>query len=493
MTTSSFDRNRCTRISPSAVLDDRLDGKDLEWARDHLRRCEACRERVEDFREMLLRVGRLPSASVGAAAMDQAYAVSIPERLRGPAGTRSFEIGPPEPTPSVAPLPEFPTPMRPEVTPVPDLLSELEREIFRDEPGMDHPTPLTSIPEPIQPTFDSPQVEELGSADIQPVTSAPEVEPETRTPDIEPVTSPWREVEVDSHREIERPDWDRESEAAPARPEPEPVMAAPEPEPPAWRDEPEPEPPAWRYEPEPEPVAWKYEPEPSREDAVVPVSSDVVYGQDPAQLDDDEESSPPAAPSRKPDTAMRLAVGLGAAACVLLAAVLYEGGWLSKGISKLGAANTAATASVRASATHPSTTARVTASPSAVPTAPPAPVLFTLGNGVTGDSVFRIRPGTAVAGYTRLVFDMHGTGLPTMVVTRPDDLHVMVTFKDTSVTGVPVTGIRSYQVAGIEPSVQQGPDGSITVDLARPVRVTAFTLAATGTYAWRLVVDLHTS
>ena len=59
MTTSSFDRNRCTRISPSAVLDDRLDGKDLEWARDHLRRCEACRERVEDFREMLAALYRL--------------------------------------------------------------------------------------------------------------------------------------------------------------------------------------------------------------------------------------------------------------------------------------------------------------------------------------------------------------------------------------------------------------------------------------------------
>src|SRR5437867_7572082 len=92
MTTSSFDGTRCNRISPSAVLDDRLDGKDLEWARDHLRRCEACRDRVEDFREMLLRVGRLPSAPVGAAAMDQAFAVAIPDRLRAEGGSRSFEV-----------------------------------------------------------------------------------------------------------------------------------------------------------------------------------------------------------------------------------------------------------------------------------------------------------------------------------------------------------------------------------------------------------------
>ncbi|HEV3096281.1 MAG TPA: hypothetical protein VG104_03955, partial [Candidatus Dormibacteraeota bacterium] len=78
-------------------------------------------------------------------------------------------------------------------------------------------------------------------------------------------------------------------------------------------------------------------------------------------------------------------------------------------------------------------------------------------------------------------------------ISKPDDLHVAVTFKNTSTAGVPVTGIRSYQVAGVEPPVQQGPDGTITVDLARPVRVTAFTLAATGSYAWRLVVDLHTN
>src|SRR5256714_12023614 len=99
MTTSSFESNRCTRISPSAVLDDRLDGKDLEWARDHLRRCEACRERVEDFREMLLRVGRLPSATVGSGAMDQAFALAIPQRLRNQSAPRSVEIAPAHGTP----------------------------------------------------------------------------------------------------------------------------------------------------------------------------------------------------------------------------------------------------------------------------------------------------------------------------------------------------------------------------------------------------------
>src|SRR4030081_2213811 len=151
MTTSSFDRNRCTRISPSAVLDDRLDGKDLEWARDHLRRCEACRERVEDFREMLLRVGRLPSASVGSAAMDQAFTLSIPDRLRSQGAVRSFEVAPAPPAPSVAAPHDLPPSVRPEVSSIPDLLTELEREIFRDEPLQDHPMPLSPVPEPPAP------------------------------------------------------------------------------------------------------------------------------------------------------------------------------------------------------------------------------------------------------------------------------------------------------------------------------------------------------
>ena len=436
MTTSSFDRNRCTRISPSAVLDDRLDGKDLEWARDHLRRCEACRERVEDFREMLLRVGRLPSATVGSAAMDQAFALSVPDRLRGQGGMRSFEVAPAMPVPSVPAPHDLPPAVRPEVSSIPDLLTELEREIFRDEPLQDHPMPLSPVPEPLYPTLTE-QPEE-----IEPVEAVEAAEP------------PLREVPVDSHRQVEFSDWDHEPE-----PEPEPEAS-----------------PALEAAPVTIPV---------------PATSNAVFDQEPVLRLDDESEGDVAAPPRKPDTAMRIAVGLGAAACVLLAAVLYEGGLL-KTPQKVSSTAATATQSI-----HPSATGRASVSPSASPaasvSASTAPVLYTLGSGVTGGTMFRIRPGTAVAGYTRLVFDMHGNGLPTMIITRPDDLHVAVTFKDTNTAGAPVNGISSYHVSAVEPGVQQGADGTITIDLARPVRVTAFTLPATGGYAWRLVVDLHTS
>jgi len=430
------------------VLDDRLDGKDLEWARDHLRRCEACRERVEDFREMLLRVGRLPSATVGSTAMDQAFALSIPDRLRTQGGMRSFEVAPALPA-ATAPAPhDLPPAVRPEVSSIPDLLTELEREIFRDEPLQDHPMPLSPVPEPLYPAMtDIP--EEIGPVEDAEPAQAAEPEPaEPAPPEI--LSGPLREVPVDSHREVEFTDWDRE-------PEPEPAPA-----------------PALEASPVPIPV---------------PATSN---DQEPAlRIDDDSEGVVAAAPPRKPDTAMRVAVGLGAAACVLLAAVLYEGGLL-KTTQKVGSTAATATQSI-----HPSATGRASVSPSASPaatvSASTAPVLYTLGNGVTGGTMFRIRPGTAVAGYTRLVFDMNGNGLPTMIITRPDDLHVAVTFKDTNVTGAPVNGISSYHVTAVEPGVQQGADGNITIDLARPVRVTAFTLPATGSYAWRLVIDLHTS
>ena len=441
MTTSSFDRNRCTRISPSAVLDDRLDGKDLEWARDHLRRCEACRERVEDFREMLLRVGRLPSATVGSAAMDQAFALSIPDRLRSQGGTRSFELAAAAPAPMVPAPHDLPPAVRPEVSSIPDLLTELEREIFRDEPLQDHPMPLSPVPEPLYPTLTE-QPEE-----IEPVEAVEAAEP------------PLREVPVDSHQQVDFTDWDREPQPEPA---PAPAPA-----------------PALEATPLPIPVS----------------ASNAVFDQEPALRIDDEGDLAPAAPPRKPDTAMRIAVGLGAAACELLAAVLYEGGLL-KTTHKVSSTGATVGQSVHASATarasvSPSASAAASASASASTST--APVVYTFPNGVTGDTMFRIRPGTAVAGYTRLVFDMHGSGLPTMIITRPDDLHVTVTFKDTNVTGAPVNGISSYHVTAVEPGVQQAADGTITIDLARPVRVTAFTLPATGGYAWRLVVDLHTS
>ena len=464
MTTSSFERNRCTRISPSAVLDDRLDGKDLEWARDHLRRCEACRERVEDFREMLLRVGRLPSATVGSAAMDQAFALSIPDRLRSQGGTRSFEVAPPQPMSSVPIAQDLPQPLRPEVTSIPDLLTELEREIFRDEPLQDHPMPLSPVPEPLYPTMaarpdeietvEPAQPEKpvepvvpLASFELAPVDEAAEPEPaEPARPEI--FSGALREVPVDSHRPVELTGWGREPEA-------------------------------------------QHAPSVETSPAPVPVTSNVVFSQEPPMRIDDESEAAPAAPPRKPDTAMRIAVGLGAAACVLLAAVLYEGG-LFKSPHKVSSTAATVAASVHSS---PSVVASVSpsASPAASASASTGPVLFTLGNGVTGGTMFRIRPGTAVAGYTRLVFDMHGSGLPTMIITRPDDLHVVVTFKETNVAGAPVNGISSYHVTAVEPGVQQGPDGIITIDLARPVRVTAFTLPATGGYAWRLVVDLHTN
>src|SRR4029077_15619939 len=226
MSTSSFERNRCTRISPSAVLDDRLDGKDLEWARDHLRRCEACRGRCEDSREMLLRVGRLPSATVGAAAMDQAFALSIPDRLRSQGGTRSFEVAPAQPVSSV-PIPQdLPKQVRPEISSTPDLLTELKRKFFRDEPLQDHPMPLSPVPEPLYPTmaarpeelepvepFQSEKpvepVAPLASFEVAPVDEVTEQEPDEPARD-DIFSAPLRKVPVDSHRQVQFSDWDRE-------------------------------------------------------------------------------------------------------------------------------------------------------------------------------------------------------------------------------------------------------------------------------------------
>jgi len=475
MTTSSSDR--CTRISPSAVLDDRLDGKDLEWARDHLRRCEACRERVEDFREMLLRVGRLPKATLGATAMDEAYTMSVPERLREEAGIRGYDISSADSGRLVPPMGSLPSAIHPEVTSIPDLMSELEREIFRDEAVPGHPSTLAAIPEPIYPTMAPPE---------EPAAAAPPTDEAVAEPD----TPDLREVPLDSHREPvpapapapapaqaspEETDWTRLLETIATAPEveeeprtmaPMPISAAPQPPPAAASssfDPPSPVEASVMAEPLIQHESWMA-PEPEPVPARVPKRSNA-------------------------DNILRLAVGFGAAACVLLAAVLYEGGHLLNAHPVASASASASVrASVKASATvHPS--AKTTVVPSA--SQPPATVLYVLGNGVSGNTVFRIRPGTAIAGYTRLVFDMHGAGLPSMVITQIDATHLQVIFKKTTVGTVPVSGIRSYQVAAVEPGVQSGPDGSFVIDLNRAVRVTAFTLPASGGYPWRLVIDLH--
>ena len=464
------------------MLDDRLDGKELEWARDHLRRCESCRERVEDFREILLRVGRLPKAPIASGAMDQAFEASIPEGLRGDPGRRSFEVAPPDETRVVMPSPEPPMPVLPEVTSIPDLMSELEREIFHDEPAVDHPAPLTSPPPPAY-ASDEPMVEEEEIETVPPgdeARFAPFVEPAAE-PEPTPVAEPaataepagheaflpptagaeadaWREVPIDSHHEAVGKQWDGE---------PEPAAMPQVAETPGW-------PPARAL-----PVVETTESEPA---PTPPVATA------PTSVSEAKAASDTPAP-QKSDGIMRVAVGLGAAACVLLAAVLYEGGRFLPGNHLLGSSTPAS------SATHASVSARPSPSPSATPvaTVPPANVLFTFNNGATGGTVFRIRPGTAVAGLTRLVFDIHGPGLPSMLVTQPDQFHLMVIFKATTASGVPVNGIRSYHVSAVEPGVQQGNDGSITIDLARPVRVNAFTLPATGSYAWRLVVDIRSA
>src|SRR5260370_11484892 len=219
-------------MSPSAVLDDRLDGKDLEWARDPLRRCEACREGVEGFGEMLLGVGGLPSAPVGGAGMDQAFALAIPDRLRTQGGVRSFEVAPAQPASSVPAPYEPPQPVRPEVSDIPDLLIELEREIFRDEPLQDHPMPLSPVPEPLYPTMaarpeeiepvetaepvtPAEPIAPLASFEAAPVDDAAEQE-SSEPPRPEIFTGPYREVPVDSHRQVEFTDWARDPEPPPA-------------------------------------------------------------------------------------------------------------------------------------------------------------------------------------------------------------------------------------------------------------------------------------
>jgi hypothetical protein len=442
------------------VLDDQLEGKDLDWARDHLRRCDACRERVEDFREILLRVERLPSVSVPHSAIAAAFAISAPPALR-PEGTEPelypFPARTDKPVSDTELVELTSHPARQEVAPAADLLSDLEREIFREPPTWQEkpPTPRWQEKPPAAteqvgvPEEETPMAAEAGPAEVgegqgfQPSLLEPirfeKIEPQPIKPaarEAEPfmpampegtMIRPLKEVEVESG--------------------PPPSLAAQ----PA---------PAW-HEAEIEEGAM-------------------------AETTDEAERPP------KADTLMRWVVGLGAAAAVLLAALLYEAGGLLGNPKKTATASPRPSVTAPAQSVKPSPSVAASVSPSAAPTPTPAPVVATLGQGYEGASLFQIRMGTADAAFTRLVFDMRG-GLPTMVVTRPDDNHLVVTFKKTTGAGVPVGGLRSNRVSGVEPAVQQGPDLAITIDLARPARVNAFTLPAQGSYAWRLVLDLYSA
>ncbi len=68
MALANSDRD-CRIISPIVVLDQQLDGEELALVRAHLRHCESCRERVEEFREQLLRQGRLERATTAVRGM----------------------------------------------------------------------------------------------------------------------------------------------------------------------------------------------------------------------------------------------------------------------------------------------------------------------------------------------------------------------------------------------------------------------------------------
>jgi hypothetical protein len=104
-----------------------------------------------------------------------------------------------------------------------------------------------------------------------------------------------------------------------------------------------------------------------------------------------------------------------------------------------------------------------------------------------------MRSGHMLPTFTQIVFDLKGQGFPTMIVQKPDSLHVSVTFKDATGDGLILGGLRSIQVRGLAPAQQRGSDLFVLIDLARPVRVDAYTLPSEPGYYNRLVLDLYSS
>ena len=360
------------------MLDDRLEGKDLEWAIEHLKGCDACRDRLEEFREIVVRVERLASAPIAPAVLRDAYTWAIPEEMRT------------DPELAFGALASAAAPVAPQP---PSTRFEL--------PYWERPA-TTQEPPPAAP----------GRSAVQ-ERPAPAPPPPARLPIDDSLATPVHAVMVDSRQAG---------------------------------------------------------PPPARESGV---------DEDTAIASDSQHEA-------RVSTMTRLAVGLVAAACVLLAGVLYaDHGLLTAFRGRAASASHSPSASLKSS---PGASVAPGLSPTpAASTAPTAAVIANLGDGAVGERVWRLRVGTAVPAFTRLVFDMQGPGLPAMTVTQPDTLHLVVTFKDATGPGLATGGIHTVRVAGVEPAVQQGNDLVITVDLARTVQPKVFTLTGPA----RLVLDLY--
>jgi hypothetical protein len=455
------------------VLDERLDGSDLEWAHDHLRRCDACRARLTDFTDMALRVERLPMASVTSEAIAEALAWITGRPIDEDAWQIDEEDEPfPAPAMPVAELIAEPEPLLAAVEELPAasaILEDPETSTLFEEPqpaaSFDEANPSEAVldePDPEPDWFEAHEEAKFfdgpnEAADLA-MLAAPSEFPEPPVA-LPPLTPPASVVQLTSH--------------APTQPVASHLLSDLEKE--IFKDSP------WEFTGLP-PLSQAQPASPMPATRIAPPPDlGATY---PLRSREDKVSGS--------DTLMRIVVGLGTAGCILLAAFLYEGDWLH--LRQQAAVSPAPTATLQ-----PTPTPTVAATPSPIPTPTPvallpAPVVARLGNGLKGESVIRIRPGTAYSNYTRLVFDMQGAGLPSMVITRPDSLHLVVRFKATTASSqLVVGGIHSAQVARIETPLQVGADLLITIDLARPVRLAPFTLPASGGYHPRLVLDLYRS
>lgn len=177
------------------MLDDRLEGKDLEWALDHVKGCDVCRDRIEEFREIVVRVDRLPLAPIPPAVLRDAYTWAIPEGLRtdpdlafGSPGSAP-PVAQSRPEPARIEVSRWEPPISQEVTPPVRSASLVEEE---RPPAIVPPLPPPLFPRE-QPT--APPVHEVAFDSRQPAPAPIRDEFDSRRPAPSPVRN-----EFDSRR-----------------------------------------------------------------------------------------------------------------------------------------------------------------------------------------------------------------------------------------------------------------------------------------------------